>query len=189
MLLALGPLQLDTAAGTVVVGLADSLAPGCVERAAVGADLVWLQRAGTGAEVAEAAERAELPVGATVEEAAALDDLLAAGLAAVELRSGAADAVDAVPGSGSALWCTPGSARRALDAGIAPDRIIVEGHDGSGPGLRGTTIAGDGPAAWGSVVRAVLDGTAVVRTTDVQAVRRVVTVVDRLVAARDGGRA
>lgn len=179
MLLALGPLQLDTAVRTAVVGLTDSLAPGDIERAAVGADLLWLRRVG-GSGVTEAARRSGLPVGVTDPEACSLDELIEAGAVAVERTSGDLDVADLARLDRIGLWCGPDVARQALAAGVACERLVVEGASSSDEVAGGTTLAGDGPAVWGAVIRAVLGGSVVVRTTDPRSVRRVVAVTDRL---------
>ena len=180
MLLALGPLQLDTTARTVVVGLVASADPACVEQASVGADALWFQRAST-AQVADAGRRSGLPVGVTVEHLDLLAELAGAGAVAVELASADLDVAHAARLDDLGLWCTPAQARRALEVGVSPDRVVTEG---GGAGVPGATVPGDGPATWGAVLRTVEGGARVVRTTDVAAVRRVVTVVDRLAAAR-----
>ena len=185
MLLALGQLQLDTAARTAVIGLVDSLDRGCIEAVASGADAVWLRCGATPAQVSEAAERGRRPVGLTVDALVRSAELAAAGAVAVEARD--VDVAEVAAVRELSLWCTPEVARLALEAGVAPDRLIVEGGAWTGPGVVGRTVGGDGPSAWGAVVRAVRDGVGAVRTTDTRAVRRVVTVTDRLVAAQAAG--
>lgn len=188
MLLALGPLQLDTMARTVVIGLADSLDRGCIEAAATGADAVWLRRGATVAQVSEAVERCGgRPVGITVDDLDRPIDLAAAGAVAVEVRTSDVDVDELASVRGLSLWCTPGLARRALGAGVVAERLMVEGGPWDGPGVVGSTVVGEGPSAWGAVVRAVQDGVGAVRTTEPRAVRRVVAVADRLVAAQHGG--
>jgi hypothetical protein len=188
VLLALGPLQLDTTMRTVVIGVADSPDDACVDLATAGADAVWLRGAATVAQVRAAAERCARPIGVTVDDLDRAAELEAAGAAAVEVRSPDADADVAGLGSrpGLSLWCVPDVARRALDAGVAPERLIIEGGSWDGPGVVGATVVRDGPATWGSVVHALLEGAGAVRTTDARSVRRVVTVADRLLSARDG---
>lgn len=187
MLLAPGPLQRDATAPTVVVGLADGPGRLDVARVAPGADVVWLGRPATAAQVQEVAARSGRPVGITLDGPAPLAELRAAGAVAVELGAGDVDLPEVVAVDGLGLWCGPATARRALDAGLAPDRLIVEGGPWTGPGETGATVPGAGPSAWGAALRAVLGGAGVVRTTDVRALRRVVAVTDRLVAARREG--
>lgn len=188
MLLALGPLQLDTTARTVVIGVADPRDGGCVDAASVGADAVWLRPGATAAQVREIAGRCDRPVGITVDDLDGWADLVAAGAVAVEVRSPDVDVAEVASARDLTLWCGPGVARRALDAGVALEHLVVEGGAWDRPGVVGVTVQGAGPSAWGTVVRAVLDGAGAVRTTDPRALRRVAAVVDRLVAARDGGR-
>ena len=190
MLLALGPLQLDTTTRTVVIGVADSPDDACIDRATSGADAVWLRGAATMAQVRAAAQRCARPIGVTVDDLGRSAELEAAGAVAVEVRARHADADLAGLGShaGLGLWCVPGLVRRALDAGVAPERLIVEGGPWDGPGVAGATVVGDGPSTWGSVVHVLLEGAGAIRTTDARAVRRVVTVTDRLLSARDGRR-
>jgi hypothetical protein len=180
VLLALGPLQLDTASRTVVVGLADRLH----DPTPAGADAAWLA-APTAERVATLAG-AGLPVGVTVVDVAMLPELVHAGAVAVAGPDGAV--VDAAVDLALTLWCTPAQAARAATAGVPPDRVVCEPGDPGAAPVAGTTVEGDGPAAWGQVIRHVLAGARVVRTTDVASVRRVVTVLDRLVAARGAGR-
>lgn len=180
MHLALGSLQLHPTVRTVVVGLLEASAAR-VEPLEMAADALWLRGPVTPAHVAEVCERTGLPVGVTVDHADLASELVAAGAVALEAASAAVDVVDEAGPSAVALWCTPADARRAGEAGVAPDRIIVEG---GGPGIAGITVDGAGPAAWGAVLGSVFDGVRVVRTADARAVRRVVTVADRLLAAR-----
>ncbi|MCO8129016.1 hypothetical protein NHL50_17560 [Acidimicrobiia bacterium EGI L10123] len=187
MLLALGQLQLDTAARTAVIGLVESLDPGCIEAVACGADAVWLRCGATIAQVSEAAERGGRPVGLTVDGLVRSAELAAAGAVAVEVRAANVDVAEMVAAPELSFWCTPDVARRALEAGVTPDRLIVEGEAWTGPGVVGRTVGGEGPSAWGAVVRAVHDGVGAVRASDTRAVRRVVTVADRLVAAQAAG--
>lgn len=180
MLLALGPLQLDTASRTIVVGLADRLH----DPTLAGADAAWLA-APTADRVATLAG-AGLPVGVTVADLAMLGELVHAGAVAVACPDD--DVVDAAVDLALTLWCSPAQAARATAVGVPPDRVVCEpGNPGTAP-VAGTTVAGEGPAAWGQVVRHVLAGARVVRTQDVASVRRVVTVLDRLVAARGAAR-
>jgi hypothetical protein len=179
VLLALGPLLLDTTDRTVVVGMLDGIAPGAMAKAAAGADVVWL-RSPSPEHVGTAGRETGLPVGVT-DDVGALGDLVAAGAVAVECD--AADAVDHALRNGVTLWCGPVQAGQALAAGVARDRIISEPGDG-GRAVIGATVVGAGPGTWGHVVRMLGAGAGVVRTTDVRAVRRVVTVADRLRAAR-----
>ena len=179
MLLALGSLLLDTTDRTVVVGVLDGIAPGSMAQAAAGADVVWL-RSPSPEHVGTARRETGLPVGVT-DEVAALDDLVAAGAVAVECLS--AEALDLARLADVALWCTPSRAGQALSSGVPPERIISEPGHGATT-VAGATVAGEGPGAWGEVVRAVRAGAGVIRTTDVRSVRRVVTVADRLRAAR-----
>lgn len=179
MLLALGPLLLDTTDRTVVVGVLDGIAPGSMATAAAGADVVWLCSPSPD-HVETASSETGLPVGVT-DDVDALDDLVAAGAVVVECSSSGAIGL-ALRGE-VALWCAPDQTRQALGAGVPPERIISEPGDG-GRSVAGATVAGEGPGTWGEVVRAVHAGAGVIRTTDVRAVRRVVTVADRLRAAR-----
>ena len=179
MLLALGPLLLDTTDRTVVVGVLDGIAPGSMASAAAGADVVWL-RAPSPEHVETVGRETGLPVGVT-DDVGALDDLVAAGAVAVECSSSGAIGL-ALRGE-VALWCAPSQARQALGAGVPPERIVSEPGD-RGRSVVGATVAGQGPGTWGEVVRALHGGAGVVRTTDVRAVRRVVSVADRLRAAR-----
>lgn len=179
MLLALGPLLLDTTDRTVVVGVLDGVAPGPMATASAGADVVWLHSPSP-EHVQMASRETGLPVGVS-DDVDALDELVAAGAVAVECSSSGAIGL-ALRGE-VALWCAPGQARQALGAGVPPERIISEPGDG-GRSVAGATVAGEGPGTWGEVVRAVHAGAGIVRTTDVRAVRRVVTVADRLRAAR-----
>lgn len=183
MLLALGPLQLDTAVRTVVVGVVTGSAPAAVEHAATGADAVWLCDAAPAGQVAQLCRETGLPIGVTVDDLDLdlLDELVAAGAAAIE--SGSPGAVEAAAVRRLAMWCDPVQADRARQAGIPAERLVCEAAPG-GTGVPGATVAGAGPATWGAVVRAVHDGARVVRTADVRSVRRVVTVTDRLRSAR-----
>lgn len=187
MLLALGPLQLDTTMRTVVIGVADSPDDACVDMATAGADAVWLRGEATVAQVRAATERCARPIGVTVGDLDRSAELEAAGAVAVEMRFSDADVAGLASHPGLSLWCVPDVARLALDAGVAPERLIVEGGPWDGPGVVGATVVGDGPATWGLVVHALLEGAGAIRTTDARAVRRVVTVADRLLSARDGG--
>ena len=180
MLLALGPLLLDTTVRTVVVGVLDGIAPASMARAAAGADVVWLRSSPTPDQVGSAGRETGLPVGVT-DVTGALDDLVAAGAVAIEC--GSSGAVDVAAHCGLTMWCLPSQVERALAAGVPRERIISE-PVGDGATVAGATIGGAGPGTWGEVVRAVQGGARVVRTTDVRAVRRVVTVTDRLLAAR-----
>ncbi len=174
MLLALGPTLLDTQVRAVVIGVVDDASQAAIERASAGADGLWL-RSATPDGVERARRSSGLPVGATVDDLAALEELVAAGAAGVECP--AQDAAELASSSGLVLWCTPRQADGARAAGVTDSKLVVEGRTGA-------TIEGEGPPAWGAVVRAVGTGAGVVRTTDVPAVRRVVTVTDRLRAAR-----
>lgn len=174
MLLALGPLQLDTAVRTVVVGLVDGSDTSSVEHATVGADAMWLRRSATPNRVA-AVRRTGLPVGVTADDVTELRDLVEAGAVAVEC--GAHGAVELAAAADLVLWCTAQQAEDARACGVAGSKLVVEGSTGA-------TVEGQGPAAWGAVTRAVLAGAGVVRTGDLGAVRRVATVADRLLAAR-----
>ena len=174
MHLALGPLQLDTAVRTVVVGLADA----ADSHALAGADAAWLTSP-TPSRVATLAGTG-LPVGVTVAEVASLRELVDAGAVAVACPS----AADVARQPSLTLWSSPAQATEAVAAGLPPERLVCEPGDRHIAAVAGTTVEGGGPAAWGQVVRDVLAGARVVRTDDVAAVRRVVTVLDRLVAAR-----
>ena len=176
MLLALGPLLLDTTVRTVVVGLVDEAGPA----SCAGADAVWLGSP-TPRQVASTGRATGLPVGVTVEDVDGLDDLVAAGAVAVEC--GVPEAVSAARDLQLTMWCRSGQAERATAAGVAPEHIVRTAADVAA-GVVGLTVDGDGPHTWGEVVRATHAGARVVRTTDVRSVRRVVTVMDRLARAR-----
>lgn len=187
MPLALGPLQLDPTVRTVVVGLVTVPASPCVEPLGRGADVLWLPGAARPGHVADAVGRSGLPVGVTVDDPALLGDLVGAGAVAFE-PSGAVDVTDLLGTEGLAVWCTPAQARRAVEAGISQDRIVVEPGGSDDPGCPGVTVVGAGPATWGAVLRDLLAGARVVRITDVASARRVVTVADRLLSARAAAR-
>lgn len=182
MLLALGPLQLDTRGRTVVVGLPEGADQTSVAIAAAGADALWL-RSPTAAQVAAATQHTGLAVGVTVADPGSLDDLVRAGAVAVECASTVA--VDAALARHLALWCPPSQAVHAVAAGVPPERVVCEPGATGATTVPGVTVAGTGPPVWGEVVRAAMAGARVVRTSDVRSVRRVVTVVDRLVTVRD----
>lgn len=182
---ALGPLPLDSMVRTVVVGVLGDGPPGEVTRWATRGDAVWLGSNPTPAQVAAVRSGTGLPVGATIEEPAQLGALVDAGIAAVECTAPAA--VAAVLAADLFLWCGPEQAAQALAAGVPSERIVCEG-DRVGAAQAGVTVAGDGPAAWGQVVRAVHAGAKVVRSSDVGSVRRVVAVLDRIAASRAAGR-
>lgn len=183
MLLALGPLQLDTTVRTVVVGVLDGVAPGAMAGAAAGADAVWFLSSPSPQQVRAATGETGLPVGVTGD--AELQDLVSAGAVAIEC--GPADAVDVAAQLGLTIWCGASRVDQALAAGVPRARIVSEpGADGST--VAGATVTGAGPGTWGEVIRAVHGGARVVRTTDVRSVRRVVTVADRLLAARPADR-
>lgn len=174
MLPALGPTLLDAHVRAVVIGVVEGSSPASVERASTGADGLWL-RSATPDDVERVRRAAGLPVGVTADDVAELEDLVAAGATGVECRTDGA--ADLAASSGLVLWCTPAQAAAALAAGVAEAHLVVEGRSGA-------TVPGEGPAAWGGVVRAVAGGATVVRSTDTRSVRRVVTVTDRLRAAR-----
>ena len=178
MLLALGPLQLDTTVRTVVVGVDTGTGP--VEHAASGADAVWLCDGATAGRLEQLRQATGLPIGVSVEDLDRLDELVAAG--AVALESGSVGAVEAAAHQGLTLWCDPAQAEQARRAGVPRERLVCEPAAG-GSAVPGATVAGTGPATWGAVARVVHDGARVVRTTDARSVRRVVTVADRLRAA------
>lgn len=179
MLLALGTPQLDPTARAVVVALVTGAGADCVTVAAAGADALWLGPTATPSEVAQVTRRVGVPVGVTVADLEGLEPLVASGAVAVE--SASPQIVDQVAVSSLVLWCDRAIADDAVAAGVPGPRIVCEG---GGPGVHGVTVIGQGPAAWGAVVQAVQAGARVVRTTDPKAVRRVVTVTDRLLAAQ-----
>lgn len=179
MLLALGPLVVDTTVRTVVVGVLDG-SSAAQTPSLPGADAAWLTSP-TAEAVASMLDATGLPVGVTVHDPSTLDGLVSAGAVAVECGSVAA--LDEAAHGEVALWCSPDQVDRALAAGAPPERIVCDPGDARIP-TAGATVAGRGPAAWGEVARAVHGGARVVRTGDVRSVRRVVTVLDRLAAAR-----
>lgn len=167
------PTVMDPRLRTVVIGLVDEPGHAALERAAK-ADALWL-RSATSDEVAAVTRTSQLPVGATAGDLGLLEELVAAGAVAVECA--AEGAVELAASRGLMLWCDPGQVDQAVAAGVPAARLVVEARNGA-------TVAGEGPAAWGAVVRAVQGGATAVRTTDVRSVRRVVAVTDRLRAAR-----
>lgn len=179
MLPALGPVTIPPAGRTVVIGVPADSGRAAVERAAAGADAVWLRLPTTPDRVATLRQESGLPVGVTTDGIAGLGALVAAG--AVALECGADGAFALAAEAHVAVWCAPDQAEAALRAGVPAAHLIVEG---AGGGVQGATVEGAGPAAWGAVVRAVRDGALVVRTTDARSVRRVLAVTDRLRAAR-----
>lgn len=181
MLLALGPLQLDATDRTVVVGVVTR--SGTVEHAVAGADAVWLCDDATAGRVEQLRRGTGLPVGVTVEDLDRLDELVAAGVVALE--TGSPDAVEAAVRHRLTLWGDPSQAARARGADVPEELIVCQGAPG--PGVPAATLAGTGPGTWGAAARAVHDGVRVVRTTDARSVRRVVTVADRLRRAHRAG--
>lgn len=177
MLLALGPLLLDTTVRAVVVGVLDGTGPASI----AGADAVWLRRP-TADQVVATSRDTGLPVGVTVDDVAALEDLVAAGAVAVECDS--PGAIDAALDRQVTMWCPPAQADRAIGGGVPAERLVRESGDAGAATVVGVTIAGHGPRTWGEVAGAVHAGARVVRTTDVRSVRRVVTVMDQLTLAR-----
>lgn len=187
MLLALGPLVVDTTVRTVVVGVLDG-SSAAQTPSLPGADAAWLTSP-TAEAVASMLDATGLPVGVTVHDPSTLDGLVSAGAVAVECGSVAA--LDEAAHREVALWCSPDQVDRALAAGAPPERIVCDPGDAritTAGATAGATVAGRGPAAWGEVARAVHGGARVVRTGDVRSVRRVVTVLDRLAAARAAAR-
>lgn len=176
MLLAIGSSLLDTTVRTVVVGLLDGAGPTSI----AGADALWLPSP-TPERVAATSRDTGLPVGVTLDDLGALGELVAAGAVAIECASLAA--IAAARDLQLTMWCSSGQAARAVDAGVAPERIVREQGWGVATAV-GVSVVGHGPGTWGEVVRATRAGARVVRTTDVAAVRRVVSVLDRLAAER-----
>ena len=168
------PTRVDATPRTVIVGLVEAAALEAVEQAATGADALWL-RSATPEQVAAAIRATGLPVGVTSDDVTALEELVDAG--AVALESATEGALALAAARGLTAWCRPAQGDGALARGVSVAKVVVEGRTG-------VTVAGDGPAAWGAVVRAVHGGATVLRTTDVRSVRRVVAVTDRLVSAR-----
>jgi hypothetical protein len=181
VLLALGPLQLDTTVRTVVVGVVDGADLTGVAQPVNGADALWLRAPCTPEQAAVVCRDGGLPVGVTVDDLEMLDELVAAGAVAIESTS--PDAVAAAAARRLSLWCTPAQAHQARRAGVDGAHIVQEPGAPDAGGVPGTTVEGYGPATWGAVARAVHDGCRAVRTVDVRSVRRVVTVADRLLAA------
>lgn len=197
MHLALGSQQLDLTARSVVVGLLEpadpprSLDVDAIRLVDDGADAVWVAAgASTIADVAALVPRLDRAVGADVADAGAVDELAAAGVAAVGVPADRPDVLDAAARRGmTVLIGGPGqvvdAARRARGAGLAESRLVLDDvADGAGLGVGGITAGGAGPATWGAVAAALERGAGVVRTVDVRSVRRVATVVARLQRAR-----
>lgn len=177
MLLALGPLLLDTTVRTVVVGVLDGTGPASI----AGADAVWLRHP-TVDQVVATSRATGLPVGVTVDDVAALDDLVAAGAVAIECDS--PGAIDVALDRQVTMWCPGPQADRATEAGVPAERVVREPGAAGDATSVGVTVTGHGPRTWGEAVRAGHGGARVVRTADVRSLRRVVTVMDRLTVAR-----
>lgn len=189
MHLALGSTQLDLTRRAAVVGLVEPGADAAesVRRAIsvrdAGADVVWLRRA-PGTPVDEVVGRVALaldcPVGVDAVDRAEVDALAGAGAVLVGLASGRPDAIAAAAEHGLTVYLdgTPGTS-----VGLAPSRLVVEGHLGDDTAIHGCTVRGTGPATWGRVVVALQAGALVIRTVDVGAVRRVAAVTARLLEA------
>ena len=190
MHLALGSTQLDLTRRAAVVGLVEPGADAAdtVRRATAlrdaGADVVWLRRPPTtpvDEVVGPVALALGSPVGADAVDRAEVDALAAAGAVLVGLASGRPDALARAEEHGLTVYLdgTPGTS-----VGLAPSRLVVEGHLGDATAIHGCTVHGAGPATWARVVVALQAGALVVRTVDVKAVRRVATVTARLLDAR-----
>lgn len=190
MHLALGTTQLDLTPRAAVVGLVE---PGLdaahavrrtSELCAAGADAVWLRRSSQAPVtdlVAEIVTTIGCPLGVDAFDRGDVQAVAGAGAALVGLASGRPDAIAAAEEHGLAVYLdgTPGTS-----LGLAPSRLVVEGHLGEDTAIHGCTVRGEGPATWARAVVALRAGALVLRTVDVRAVRRVATVTARLLAAR-----
>lgn len=145
---------------------------------AAGADVVWVADP---ADVDLAAS--PLPVGADARDADHVEALAGAGAAVVGIRSGDDGALAAAGARGLAVLVDPADVAMAATH-LPPERLLVR----SACPVAGTVACVDaapGPAGWGRLTVAATAGVRVVRTAEPRSVRRVTTVVDAILAARE----
>jgi hypothetical protein len=170
--LVLGSERYDLRARAVVVARVEH--PG---QPAPGADAVWVaDPAGAGAH--------HLPVGADAVDADHVHRLADAGVSAVGIAPGDRRAASAAEERGLTVLVTPDDVADAA-ALLPPERVLVCGSAPRAGAVACCTPDGTGPAAWAQVTVAMRSGVRVVRTNEPGSVRRVATVVQRLVDARE----
>jgi len=173
--LVLGSQRVDLDARVLVVGRV-----GTVEAPAPGADLRWLPS------VPSDAVPGDVPFGADAGSADEVRSLAALGAVAVGLAGTDAEALAAAVAGGLAVL-VPAAAAAGAASQVPPERLVAVGagaHDG--PGVACLDLDDLGPAAWGRATVALSQGVRAVRTGEPRSIRRVATVVERLVAAGAG---
>jgi len=126
-----------------------------------------------------------IAVGADASDAADVHRLADAGAAAVALAPGDRTACAAAAQRELTVLVPLADAGAAV-ASLPPDRVLVAHGSPVADGTTCFTPPGEGPAAWAAATRALAAGVRVVRTAEPRSMRRVATVVERLVAARQG---
>lgn len=101
----------------------------------------------------------------------------------VGVRAGDHDAVRAAAEQGVSVLVDPADIELAV-ALVPAERLLVSGSRPAKGAIACCSPDGDGPAAWGAVVAALAAGVRVVRAHGAPSVRRVTTVVDRLLQER-----
>lgn len=173
MHLVLGPDRFDLRDRTVVVARVPALDH------PRGADALWLD-----GPVIDDLSAARLPVGADAVDAADVRRLARSGAAFVGVRAGDHDAVRAAGEVGLSVLVHPEDLPFA--AGLVPvERLLAAAARPVEGAIACCSPDDDGPAAWGAVVAALAAGVRVVRAHGAPSLRRVITVVDRLLQDRE----
>lgn len=146
---------------------------------ASGADALWASTLG-GVDV----RAVPVPVGVDASDADDVHRLADAGVAAVAIRPGDREACAAAAERDLTVLLAPDDVAAA--AAFPAERVLVANASPIAGGVACFTPDADGPAAWGAVTWSLAEGVRVLRTSESRSVRRVATVVERLVAAREG---
>ncbi|HEX4902478.1 MAG TPA: hypothetical protein VFV42_06690 [Acidimicrobiales bacterium] len=128
-----------------------------------------------------------VPVGADAAGAADVHRLADAGAAAVGLMAGDADG-RAAAAERRLTVLVPFADLGAAAGSLPSERVLVSHQAPVDGGVACFSPPGDGPAAWGAATRALADGVRVLRGRDARSLRRVATVAEHLVAARQESR-
>ena len=176
MHLELGPHRFDLRDRTVVIARVASL------EHPRGADALWIDD--TVSDDPAAVSAAGLPAGADAADAGHVHRLVRSGVVVVGVRTGDHDAVHAAAERGVSVLVDQVDVPFAATV-VPAERLLVTAGQPVEGAIACCSPAVEGPAGWGGIVAALAAGVRVVRATGAPSVRRVTTVIDRLLHERE----
>lgn len=148
-----------------------------------GADALWADEVGE----VDGVDLRSLPVPVGADAADAADVHRLADLGAVAVGLPPDDPASCTAAADRALTVlVPAAALGDVVGSFPVERLLVSCADPVEGGVACFSPHAEGPAAWGAATQALARGVRVVRASDARSMRRVATVVERLVAARQG---